>query len=76
MAMDLHDVWRGSADRATAVRAVDAEMLVVGVEEDRLIPIDEQREIHDLFVEAGKKSTWKSLSNQIGTTLSSSSSTS
>ena len=66
MAMDLHDVWRGFENREAALANVDAETLVIGVEEDRLIPVDEQREIHDVLVEAGKESTWESISSRIG----------
>lgn len=66
LAMDLHDIWRGFESREAALAAVDAEFLVVGVIEDRLIPIDEQLGFHQQLLEAGKKSTWKSVSSPIG----------
>jgi homoserine O-acetyltransferase len=66
LAMDLHDVWRGFPSREATLGAVDAEFLVVGVEEDRLIPVDEQAGVHRALTEAGKTSRWQSLSSRIG----------
>lgn len=66
LAMDLHDVWRGFQSREAALAPVTADFLVVGVPEDRLIPLDEQLGFHRHLVEAGKRSTWKSVSSPIG----------
>lgn len=66
LAMDLHDVFRGFDSVAAALEPVDAEFLISGVEEDRLIPIDEQRAMHEALAGYGKKSTWRPLSSRIG----------
>ena len=66
LAMDMHDVWRGFESVEEALYPVDTEFLIVGVEQDRLIAIDEQAYIHERLHEAGKKSTWRPLSSRIG----------
>lgn len=66
LAMDLHDVFRGFASRDAALAPVDAEFLIAGVIEDRLIPIDEQEEVHEVLSAHGKRSTWRPLSSRIG----------
>jgi homoserine O-acetyltransferase/O-succinyltransferase len=66
LAMDLHDVGRGHASLADAYACVQASCLVVGVKEDRLIPIDEQAAVHAGLRAAGKSSTWRELSSPIG----------
>ncbi|MEM8959895.1 MAG: homoserine O-acetyltransferase [Acidobacteriota bacterium] len=66
LAMDLHDVWRGHADKATALAPVDAEFLVIGVNQDRLIAVDEQEGTHLQLVEAGKTSTYRVIDSPIG----------
>ncbi len=64
--MDLHDVARGFSSLAEALAGVEAEFLVMGVEQDPLIPIDEQRAVHDALLDAGKASQWHSLSSRFG----------
>ncbi len=66
LAMDLHNVWRGFESHAAALAPVDAEFLIAGVEQDPLIPIDEQRGTHEILAEHGKKSRWLPLSSSIG----------
>lgn len=66
LAMDLHDVFRGFESPAVALEPVDSEFLISGVEEDRLIPIDEQEAMHDILVANGKASIWRPLSSRIG----------
>lgn len=66
LAMDLHDVWRGWASREQALEKVDAEFLVMGVDEDRLIPIDEQEWLHHALIVAGRRSHWRRVSNHVG----------
>ena len=66
LAMDLHDVWRGWASREEALEKVDAEFLVMGVDEDRLIPIDEQEWLHHALITAGRRSHWRRVSNHVG----------
>ena len=66
MAMDLHDVWRDFPSREAALEPVEAEFLIVGVDEDRLIPIDEQEWLHHALLTAGKRSHWRPISSHVG----------
>lgn len=66
LAMDLHDVTRGYASVEAAYAHACGRFLIVGVPEDRLIPVDEQRGIHDSLIAAGKNSTWHNLTSPIG----------
>jgi len=66
LAMDLFDVWRGTPGPEKALEAVDTEFLVVGVEEDQLIPLDEQETLHATLQAAGKKSAFRPISSRIG----------
>lgn len=66
LAMDLHDVWRDFPSREEALEPVSSEFLIVGVEEDRLIPIDEQEWMHHALITGGKNSHWHTISNHVG----------
>jgi homoserine O-acetyltransferase len=66
LAMDLHDVWRGWPGREEALEGVAAEIYVMGVDEDRLIPIDEQEWLHHALITAGKRSHWRPVSCHVG----------
>jgi homoserine O-acetyltransferase len=66
LAMDLHDVFRGFESVEAALAPVDAIFLISGVEQDRLIPIDEQRDMYEALARHGKKSSWLPLSSRIG----------
>lgn len=66
LAMDLFDVWRGFPSREEALEPVEAEFMIVGVDEDRLIPMDEQEWLHHALVTAGKRSHWRPIENHIG----------
>lgn len=66
LAMDLHDIWSDSADRGQMLKAVDTRFLIVGAKEDRLIPIDEQLEVHQLLENAGIASEFIGFSSPIG----------
>ncbi len=66
LAMDLHDVWKGSPSREAALEAVSAEFLNISAEEDHLIPADEQIEFHRLLRAAGKKSHWCDIPSVVG----------
>lgn len=66
MAMDLHDISRGLADPATAYKRAEAPFLVIGVEEDLLIPIDEQAEIHESLSRARRETSWQAMSSRYG----------
>ena len=66
MAMDLHDIWRDYPSREDALEPVGAELMIVGVDEDRLIPIDEQEWLHHSLITAGKRSYWRPISSHVG----------
>lgn len=66
LAMDLHDCSRGFASREAAFANATAEFLIVGVKEDRLIPVDEQREVYDQLIAARRRAEWWELSSPIG----------
>lgn len=66
LAMDLHDIWRGWGSREEALERVDAEFLILGVDEDRLIPIDEQEWLHHALITAGRRSHLRKISNHVG----------
>ncbi len=66
MAMDLFDVSRGFESLPDALERVTARAFVMGVEQDPLIPVDEQRGVHEALLERGKDSTWHLLSSRFG----------
>ena len=66
LAMDLHDIWRGYPSREIALEPAGAEFMIVGVDEDRLIPIDEQEWLHHSLITAGKRSHWRQISSRVG----------
>lgn len=66
MAMDLHDVRRGFASPEEAFSQIQAEALTMGVKEDNLITVDEQRDIHDMICKTGGRSTWMEISSRVG----------
>lgn len=66
LAMDLHDIWRGYPSREVALEPVGAELMIVGVDEDRLIPVDEQEWLHHALITAGKRSHWRPISSHVG----------
>ncbi len=66
LAMDLHDLWRGWEGREEALERVDAEFLILGVDEDRLIPIDEQEWMHHALITAERRSHFRRVSNHVG----------
>ncbi|MEL7058743.1 MAG: homoserine O-acetyltransferase [Acidobacteriota bacterium] len=66
LSMDLFDVWRGFESREAALEPVAASFMIVGIDEDRLIPIDEQEWLHHALVTAGKRSLWRPVSSHIG----------
>ncbi len=66
LAMDLHDVWKGNSSREETLAPVSAEFLTVSAEEDHLIPMDEQEELHQLLLSNGKQSHWRVLKSNVG----------
>ncbi|MFQ5737546.1 MAG: homoserine O-acetyltransferase [Acidobacteriota bacterium] len=66
LAMDLHDVSRGFKSLEQALGQVEAEFFTMGVEEDLLIPIEEQEGLHRALLESGVRSTWHTLSSRFG----------
>lgn len=65
-AMDLHDLSRGHASLEAALDRIEAELLIVGVTQDRLIPIDEQLDLRDRLQAAGKTVRWREISSEVG----------
>ena len=66
LAMDLHDVARDFDSIEEALAGAQADFLTLGVAEDRLIPIDEQQELHEALVAAGRSSQWVQISSPVG----------
>lgn len=66
LAMDLHDVWQGADDPGALLEPVECEWLMIGCLEDALIPVDEQKRLHQRLLEAGKASTYREISSPIG----------
>jgi homoserine O-acetyltransferase/O-succinyltransferase len=65
-AMDLHDLSHGHASLEAALDRIEAELLIVGVTQDRLIPIDEQLDLRDRLLAAGKTVHWREISSEVG----------
>lgn len=65
-AMDLFDLSRDFEDMNAALSRIEAECLIVGISEDRLIPVDEQRGLHLALLKAGCRSQWRRMSSPVG----------
>lgn len=52
-AMDLHDVARGRGSLRAAMARLRVPVLSMGIDSDLLYPLYQQRQIHDLVVQAG-----------------------
>lgn len=61
-AMDSHDVGRGRGGTGAALRAIKAEMLVIGIDTDLLFPEEEQHFIVDMV----PKATYRRLRSNAG----------
>lgn len=66
LCLDLHDVTRGFPSSEDAYKRITAEMLVMGVREDHLIPVDEQKLLYLVLSDAGATSHWREISSPIG----------
>lgn len=66
MAMDLHDVSRGFETLEDALRRIRGKVMVMGVLQDPLIPIDEQRLLYESLIEVGVEAEWHELSSHYG----------
>ncbi|MFT7617905.1 MAG: homoserine O-acetyltransferase [Planctomycetota bacterium] len=66
MAMDLHDICRNDSQRNWDLESYGAEFFVGGVEEDRLMPLIEQTELHELLIANGAKSHLKTFTSPVG----------
>ena len=66
MAMDLHDVSRDFDSLDQALRRIQGSVMVMGVEQDPLIPIDEQRDLYAALEKAGVSAQWHSSSSPFG----------
>lgn|SRR5690606_13806438 len=65
-AMDLHDIGRGRGSVERALSRIQADVLVIGIREDILFPIREQRKIHALLQRLGKRSRLKEIESDYG----------
>lgn len=66
LAMDLHDVGRGRASLAELLAGNPVHYLIGGVREDRLLPVAEQREIHETLIAAGCRSSFREFTSPVG----------
>lgn len=65
-AMDTHDLGRNRGGVETALAAIEAEVLVVGIREDQLFPVQQQRELYTLLKNLGKKCELLEISSEYG----------
>lgn len=66
LAMDLHNVTRRFSSLDEALAPCDASFLVAGAVDDHLIPIEEQRGIHESLTRLGKPSRWAEITSLYG----------
>ena len=66
MAMDLFDLARGFPCIEELASQSSCQFFIAGVEEDRLIPIVEQRGLHQALIEGGCRSHWLAHSSPVG----------
>ncbi len=66
LSMDLFNVSRGFENLEDALNRIEAQVFVMGVSQDPLIPIDEQRQLHDALLQAGVSCQWHELSSHYG----------
>ncbi|DAZ96472.1 TPA: hypothetical protein N0F65_008339 [Lagenidium giganteum] len=65
-AMDLTDVGRGFTNMAEGLRRISCESLIIGVEQDLLVPIQEQAAIVDILQSYGYNSKLISVNSKFG----------
>jgi len=65
-AMDLHDIGRGRGGVERALSRIQSDVLVIGIREDILFPIREQRKIHALLQRLGKRSRLEEIQSHYG----------
>ncbi|PTX59333.1 homoserine O-acetyltransferase [Melghirimyces profundicolus] len=65
-AMDTHDLGRGRGGVEKALSRVEAEVLVIGIREDQLFPIHQQRELHQTLSRLGKSCDLLEISSDYG----------
>lgn len=65
-AMDTHDLGRDRGGVERALAAVEAEVLIVGIREDQLFPIRQQRELFTLLKSRGVKCELLEISSEYG----------
>ena len=65
-AADLVDLGRDYPSLADGVLRIQAESLLMGVEQDMLIPISEQRCVHDILAGAERKSEFIAINSKFG----------
>lgn len=65
-AMDIHDLGRDRGGVKSALSTVEAEVLIVGIREDQLFPIQQQRELFTLLKSQGVKCELLEISSEYG----------
>ncbi len=65
-AMDLHDVGRGRGGLEAAFRRIRSEVLLVGVQEDLLVPAPDLRRTADRLREAGVRAEYEEIRSPFG----------
>ncbi|OYD08598.1 homoserine O-acetyltransferase MetX [Paludifilum halophilum] len=65
-AMDTHDIGRGRGGKEKALRLIQSPVLVIGIREDMLFPIQQQRELHDGLFRMNKSSRLVEISSEYG----------
>lgn len=66
LAMDLQDLSRGFGSLVASLERSSARFFIGGVYEDRLIALDEQRELAEALRQAGRSVEWLELSSPVG----------
>lgn len=65
-AMDTHDLGRGRGGVEIALASMEASVLVVGIREDQLFPIHQQRELYTQLKSLGKNCELLEISSEYG----------
>ncbi|MFC4075664.1 homoserine O-acetyltransferase MetX [Salinithrix halophila] len=65
-AMDTHDIGRGRGGRSAALARIQCPVFVIGIREDILFPVHQQRELHGTLTQLGKSSKLLEVSSEYG----------
>ncbi|QKG84039.1 homoserine O-acetyltransferase [Kroppenstedtia pulmonis] len=65
-AMDTHDLSRDRGSLQQALEQIRSSVLIIGIRQDRLFPIDQQREIHQSLSQLNKQSQLQEITSEYG----------